>query len=461
MYRKNCLCVVPMAVVMLLSFADRAAAALITLTNPSFENPALGDGGFAGGSNPGWASASFGASTGRGTWNPDGTFFTGATGNGTPLGADGSNVYTIYGATLNSGGRIYQDTTTSLTAGTMYTLTAALGRRASGDAVNWGIDLMTTSQALNGTGMAAEHLARITGTPGDLTAGQFVDKTVSFTPTAGDPNLGQNLRVHFWTDGTGVGGQTSVGFDNVRLDATGGVPPPPPTLYDDFATDPDLATDWTHDAHYGTVGTATWNAGDQDLDLTAGTSNRWSELRRTGSSRGATDPVTLEIGDLSASGPGNDWALAGLMISQAQTPGLTGADPRYIFDLITGNGGADWRYDVRRDSNMVLYASPTIPAASLTFPIRLDIERDGADYVFMANGSELYRSSYYAPAVQDSLQYYHITWGSGQGVAMTATVDNFGVPAAAAGDIPEPATMALLGLAACGLGGYVRRRRTA
>ena len=33
--------------------------------------------------------------------------------------------------------------------------------------------------------------------------------------------------------------------------------------------------------------------------------------------------------------------------------------------------------------------------------------------------------------------------------------------AQAAGDIPEPATMALLGLAACGLGGYVRRRRKA
>jgi hypothetical protein len=33
--------------------------------------------------------------------------------------------------------------------------------------------------------------------------------------------------------------------------------------------------------------------------------------------------------------------------------------------------------------------------------------------------------------------------------------------AGAAGDIPEPATMALLGLAVCGLGGYVRKRKRA
>ena len=45
----------------------------------------------------------------------------------------------------------------------------------------------------------------------------------------------------------------------------------------------------------------------------------------------------------------------------------------------------------------------------------------------------------------------------------TADFDNFSivVPASGDGDIPEPATLGLLSLAACGLGGYVRRRRKA
>ncbi len=55
------------------------------------------------------------------------------------------------------------------------------------------------------------------------------------------------------------------------------------------------------------------------------------------------------------------------------------------------------------------------------------------------------------------LSYQNIGQGSGNNAinidAVTLTE--------AAGDIPEPATMALLGLAAAGLGGYVRRRRSA
>lgn len=51
-----------------------------------------------------------------------------------------------------------------------------------------------------------------------------------------------------------------------------------------------------------------------------------------------------------------------------------------------------------------------------------------------------------------------------RGDNVRATLDNLKVELETAGpsdDIPEPATMALCALGACGLGGYVRRRRTA
>ena len=216
------------ALILLPAFAGPASATPVTLTNPGFESNVVTDGEMAA-SATGWTVANYGSSVGLATWNPSGSF-TGDSGSGTPLGADGSNVFTIYGATADSGGRIHQATTTPLTAGTTYTLTVAVGRRLSGDAVSWGIDLTTTSQSLGATGEGAQYVARLTGTLDDLTAGQFVDKTVSFTAPAGHANLGQDLRVHLWTKGTGVSGQTSVGFDNVRLDASTASDTTPPTI---------------------------------------------------------------------------------------------------------------------------------------------------------------------------------------------------------------------------------------
>ena len=214
--------------------------------------------------------------------------------------------------------------------------------------------------------------------------------------------------------------------------------------YDDFSTDPKLATDWTHYAMYGTTGTATWNEGDQDLDLAAVTDNRMSALRRTADSRGANDPVTLTIVSNSASGDSPDWAHVGVMISSTAAPPLLGdTNPCYFFALQTVDGGAEWSYRVKRDSNTAIYTSSSTPAASLTFPIRLDIERNGDDYDFKVDGSTLYTASHYDAATHDTLVYYHVMWGSGANTSMTATVDDFGVP--------EPATMVLLGLGGVGL----------
>jgi methionine-rich copper-binding protein CopC len=196
----------------------------ITVLDPSFQSNVLADGAYIT-SASNWTVAEFGALTGRVTWNPSG-FFTGDDGDGTPLGADQSQVFTIFGGDSSSGARLYQDTTSPLAAGMTYTLTVAVGRRLSGDAASWGIDLMTTSQT-----PGSQYLARLTGTYADLTTGQFVDKVVTFTAPADHPNLGQNLRVHFWSQGIDAS-HTSTAFDNVRLSAA--LTPPNGTLISFF-----------------------------------------------------------------------------------------------------------------------------------------------------------------------------------------------------------------------------------
>ena len=125
----------------------------ITVLDPSFQSNVLADGAYIT-SASNWTVAEFGALTGRVTWNPSG-FFNGDDGDGTPLGADQSQVFTIFGGDSSSGARLYQDTTSPLAAGMTYTLTVAVGRRLSGDAASWGIDLMTTSQT-----PGSQYLAR-------------------------------------------------------------------------------------------------------------------------------------------------------------------------------------------------------------------------------------------------------------------------------------------------------------
>jgi hypothetical protein len=199
----------------------------ITVLNPSFQTPVLGDNTYAAGAPTGWTATDPGGFI---TWNPPDTMFAGAAGNGTPTGADGSQIYSFY-HNAGASARLYQDTTAPLTAGMTYTLTVAIGARLTGNAVAvWGIDLMTTGQALGGTPEDAVYLARTTGGRADLTSGQFVDKTVQFTVPAGHPNLGQNLRVHCWARSVNFG--ETIEFDNVRLGAA--LTPPNGTLISFF-----------------------------------------------------------------------------------------------------------------------------------------------------------------------------------------------------------------------------------
>jgi methionine-rich copper-binding protein CopC len=99
-------------------------------------------------------------------------------------------------------------------------------------------------------------------------------------------------------------------------------------LYDDFAVNPNLSGLWTHSQHWANpCGTPAWNSGTEDLTLgLPTTAGSWSLLRRTDATRGATDPVTLQIKSLSKSG--TDWGNVGLSICAQATPILASTSPR-------------------------------------------------------------------------------------------------------------------------------------
>ena len=85
--------------------------------------------------------------------------------------------------------------------------------------------------------------------------------------------------------------------------------------------------------------------------------------------------------------------------------------------------------------NFIGWSGPSWPtAASKWDPLVVEVSSDASGMIYLGA---------YA-------------WGSGtpiNGIEVSAPVTG------SQDDIPEPATLALVGLAACGLGGYVRRRR--
>ena len=214
--------------------------------------------------------------------------------------------------------------------------------------------------------------------------------------------------------------------------------------FDTFTTDPNLATEWTQYSYYGTEDTTpTWNSTDEDLDLAGGGGlGKVLGLYRNGTTRSATDPVTLTVNDLAMSG--GTWGYVALMISAGTQPSLTGGANRYEFKIIKLAAG--YRYDIKANNGTDLYADT---ASAFSGPVTLDIVRNGDNYDFKANGTTLVSANSFTPAQHDAMVYYEIIFG-GDG-ALTGTVDDFGV-------IPEPATLSLLAL-----GGLMmlKRRRNA
>jgi hypothetical protein len=175
--------------VLALGITFEASALELTITNHSFENPALSDGGGAF-SVFGWASV--------GTvqiYNPDNSFFAETTA-GSPVNPlDGSNAVGI-----NSGGRMTYETGRAVATDSIYTLTFLAGNRFGTSFGNGSVSLWA------GTNFLGQRLP----TPA---SGTFQSYSLMYTSPPAGPMIGMPLRIEL----AAPSGDTQPWFDNFRL----------------------------------------------------------------------------------------------------------------------------------------------------------------------------------------------------------------------------------------------------
>ena len=191
----------------------------------------------------------------------------------------------------------------------------------------------------------------------------------------------------------------------------------------DFAADPHLATDWTSRYFYdpGVPGYGTsvsWNESNQNLDLTSNHDEALGLLYINGATRGDTNAVTVTLTGFTATGLPAGWAACGLIVSANQALTIFDGSPAYEFFFQQDNGGPYYAVYVNAS---VLVAKRYLEGVPGT--MKLDVKRDGAFYVFMANGEEIGRDATFAST---PLHYYSLYWGSGEANTFSASADNFG-----------------------------------
>jgi hypothetical protein len=205
--------------------AESASAALITVNNAGFDDESLVDNAATAGAPAGWATDDKSGNW-IAAWNPLGTDFTGATGDGTPEGGNGANVAAIDIGAAAGDGLLYwrSDPTTGskLEAGT-YTLTVALG-----------IDAPEAIKPAKYTLFFGSDnkwdLASVSGLGTNLPRGSLEDHSCSVTIAGDNAHLGETLVVAiqaFYVEG---GSANWVLVDKVRLDFVAEPIPEPGTL---------------------------------------------------------------------------------------------------------------------------------------------------------------------------------------------------------------------------------------
>ena len=170
-------------------FLIECGAAELTITNQSFENPGLPDGGVVL-SVPGW--------TGQGTiqtYNPNNSFFSGAT-DGSP----GSPLNGFNAAAVNAEGKLSCQISNLVFPQVVYSLTFLAGYRIGSPFGNGSVSLWA------GTNLLAERFP----TP---TEGTFSPFSLSYTSPPSGPVLGMPLRIEL----KATGANSQAWFDNLHL----------------------------------------------------------------------------------------------------------------------------------------------------------------------------------------------------------------------------------------------------
>jgi lysophospholipase L1-like esterase len=185
----------------------------IPIANPSFEAPALADGALASGPGTlgGW-SFSGTANTYLGIFDPPAGSYPEAAGDGTPTGADGSNVAFLF----NNGGPAETVTATQVLAATLapatnYALRVAIGRFLPDQPYAFSLWGGYRIELLAGGTVIASDSGSV-----DPPVGEFRDALASVSSATLDPGLlGQPLAIRFFLATTAA--PRSTHFDDVRL----------------------------------------------------------------------------------------------------------------------------------------------------------------------------------------------------------------------------------------------------
>ncbi len=217
------------------------------------------------------------------------------------------------------------------------------------------------------------------------------------------------------------------------LHKSGEKPPGSSGVLEDFAKPNGFdVRKWTQYEYFGPRAvTVSWNKDTENLSLQKGGGAAVAGLYRTGHGRTPADLVTLTVKGVKAAG--KPWGQVGLMISSVPQPQLFDSHARYEWVLRHETNGPGWVCRVRKDvgsGSYELYSSkPIDPAAA----VRLDIQRNGDNYEFLANGVLHYTTGdnaadRYAPKQRDAMAYFGVTFGGSH--AMSATIDDLsaGIP---------------------------------